>query len=1024
MLQQCRVNVGAKYFSAYIPTEQGHVPVALCEEHHAALACARCGVIFPPGFTGAISAGGRKYHLAHFTCTVCDTPLEQYFVHGPWILCPFHFSTRYASRCPGCEEAILDKLVEIKGGPAWHGVCYMAHKLWNIRMAFPVDSLPEPRDGSEPVMTPFGSVRDDALQLEQQLTSTELAARQQATELRVYRIWTILSAFEESTSTFVSRIMRDVSNRRFGDVLRVAQAFILHVEVLLSSLQSVNPLDPPQAASQHARNLCRRIVKFFLLLSESQELDAPTRLTEMDLMSMAIELKAMIRTALIAGLVDLHQGQSAGLNAFLDQLSLFAGNESLEPEEGPGQLYGFRSIPRQLKPVAGGEWTDRCKACGSTIEDGCYRLGINTRWHTTCFHCSQCLHPPLESGGTHAAAVFRIDPQSKIFCPDCMPSPSPSMKVGAEQVCLLEQYAFLLRVALSRLLDRFEAKHLVPPLERKAAPPLSPPRALPLSPPRGASPLILPRASPLSPSKGGTLSPPRGAASPHLTTATAVGMLPLVAGAGGSSPVPMPGGASSSLVPPGSGSATPGEEVPLPSGKRVESFHSQRLVASLGENELVAIKHMAVAYLEQSPLKGILELDELLDLIETRKNTFFARWFKAEKKERKEVKKRGLFGVPLELLVERDGVVSTLGAGGDVLIPQFLDSLIHTMRSKDLRVEGIFRKNGNIRQLKEEVEALDKDQPVSLEDDSPIQLAVLLKKFLHELPDPLLTFRLHTLFVRSQAVEPEEERVRLLQAIAMLLPRVHRDVLEVLSLFLRWVSTFASLPPSEPAPSSGTGTPPSGPAAAALAGAGGSKMDLPNLALVMAPNLLYPRLSMADKSEAFAANRAVTTILTYQDAFWHVPSVLAPALRPDVVEGADKVSRELVRRCERLLPRPPGGRGPAASPSLAPQGVRGIASPSLGPQGVRGMASPSLGPHGVRGMASPSLAPATGQVHRPHSPALVPSAPPGPRSPGPRSDGTSMAPSYSHPGKALSSPPLGASVPPRPGTAMGLLPPA
>lgn len=68
-----------------------------------------------------------------------------------------------------------------------------------------------------------------------------------------------------------------------------------------------------------------------------------------------------------------------------------------------------------------------------------------------------------------------------------------------------------------------------------------------------------------------------------------------------------------------------------------------------------------------------------------------------------------------------------------------------------MSVEGIFRKNGNIRRLKELTEAIDKDpSSVDLSTDNPVQLAALLKKFLRDLPDPLMTFKLHRLLVASQ----------------------------------------------------------------------------------------------------------------------------------------------------------------------------------------------------------------------------------------------------------------------------------
>lgn len=69
-----------------------------------------------------------------------------------------------------------------------------------------------------------------------------------------------------------------------------------------------------------------------------------------------------------------------------------------------------------------------------------------------------------------------------------------------------------------------------------------------------------------------------------------------------------------------------------------------------------------------------------------------------------------------------------------------------------MSVEGIFRKNGNIRRLNELTEAIDRDPAsVDLSQDNPVQLAALLKKFLRELPDPLMTYKLHRLLISTQS---------------------------------------------------------------------------------------------------------------------------------------------------------------------------------------------------------------------------------------------------------------------------------
>lgn len=68
-----------------------------------------------------------------------------------------------------------------------------------------------------------------------------------------------------------------------------------------------------------------------------------------------------------------------------------------------------------------------------------------------------------------------------------------------------------------------------------------------------------------------------------------------------------------------------------------------------------------------------------------------------------------------------------------------------------MSVEGIFRKNGNIRRMNNVIESIDRD-PTSVDfaQENPVQLAALLKKFLREMPDPLLTYRLYRVWLAAQ----------------------------------------------------------------------------------------------------------------------------------------------------------------------------------------------------------------------------------------------------------------------------------
>jgi hypothetical protein len=120
-------------------------------------------------------------------------------------------------------------------------------------------------------------------------------------------------------------------------------------------------------------------------------------------------------------------------------------------------------------------------------------------------------------------------------------------------------------------------------------------------------------------------------------------------------------------------------------------------VAELSALELAIVKHLAVLILHRSALKDQFDLDEILELVEVKKSGFWNKLFKAGN-EKKNVKKKGelsfscihrpahsnvigVFGVPLELLVEREGSDSLLGATRTTLrVPSFIDDVISAMR--------------------------------------------------------------------------------------------------------------------------------------------------------------------------------------------------------------------------------------------------------------------------------------------------------------------------------------------------------
>lgn len=126
-----------------------------------------------------------------------------------------------------------------------------------------------------------------------------------------------------------------------------------------------------------------------------------------------------------------------------------------------------------------------------------------------------------------------------------------------------------------------------------------------------------------------------------------------------------------------------------------------------------------------------------------------------------------------------------------------------------------------------------------------------MKKFLRDLPEPLLTFKLGELFIISQSkcflnieLESAEDRkmaIRLLCCMVTCplhqLPKYNLDLLSAISMFMSEVASFSS--------DEATHT--------------GNKMTTSNLALVLAPNILYSKDSTG-ASDSILAAHAVTMI--------------------------------------------------------------------------------------------------------------------------------------------------------------------
>jgi hypothetical protein len=295
------------------------------------------------------------------------------------------------------------------------------------------------------------------------------------------------------------------------------------------------------------------------------------------------------------------------------------------------------------------------------------------------------------------------------------------------------------------------------------------------------------------------------------------------------------------------------------------AFRTKKYFSELSALEYFIVRHVAVLSMEPL-LEGHFNQEELLDLIETKRPTFwgkFGKAFKPEAGKKSKGNKRGIFGVSLEQLVEKDYAESTDGIGpGALRIPVLIQDAISAMRTMDMSVEGVFRKNGNIKRLNDVKEEIDSKEmvDVDLTKENPVQVAALLKKFLRELPDPLMTFKLHKLWITSQSksfvscnvqgsftkrtpgITDEETRRRVLHLTCCLLPKAHRDTMEVLFNFMQWVSSFSHIDEES-----------------------GSKMDVHNLATVMAPNILHLGKRDVPLDDNLLAIEAVHSLIEYNE---------------------------------------------------------------------------------------------------------------------------------------------------------------
>ncbi|NXW62338.1 RHG08 protein, partial [Eurystomus gularis] len=122
------------------------------------------------------------------------------------------------------------------------------------------------------------------------------------------------------------------------------------------------------------------------------------------------------------------------------------------------------------------------------------------------------------------------------------------------------------------------------------------------------------------------------------------------------------------------------------------------------------------------------------------------------------------------------------------LIPPVMKETVSYLKRKGLQVEGLFRRSASVQTIKDVQKLYNQGKSVNFDDYHDIHIpAVILKTFLRELPQPLLTFECYDHILEITSVE-SSLRVTRCKQIIQGLPEHNYVVLKYLICFLHMVS--------------------------------------------------------------------------------------------------------------------------------------------------------------------------------------------------------------------------------------------
>ncbi|KFV08715.1 Rho GTPase-activating protein 40, partial [Pterocles gutturalis] len=266
-----------------------------------------------------------------------------------------------------------------------------------------------------------------------------------------------------------------------------------------------------------------------------------------------------------------------------------------------------------------------------------------------------------------------------------------------------------------------------------------------------------------------------------------------------------------------------------------------------GRLGVTRIGDLSAQDMKKIPTLALIELTALCDVLgfELKRN-------KAAKLKTTE---KRLFGVPLNTLLENDQKLLP-----NTKVPLLLQALLSCLEKRGLETEGILRVSGSQTRIKSLEQKLERDFYTGLfrwDEVHQNDVSGLLKRFIRELPAPLLTAEYLPAFAAVQNVPDLKQRLQALNLLILILPEPNRNTLKALLEFLSKV----------------------------VARENNNKMNLWNVSTVMAPNLFMhkglPNKIPEGKEKQLAEGAAdvVRMMIHYQDLLWTVSSFLVAQVR-------------------------------------------------------------------------------------------------------------------------------------------------